>query len=83
MGVVPAFGGQAFPPTHPRGVLRNLGDTPRPPPEGDSPSSFGGQVCALPLLVVDVVALAEIRKRTYWEAGESQVTPVYLNEYQF
>jgi len=33
--------------------------------------------------VVDVVALAEIRKRIYWEAGESQVTPVYLNEYKF
>jgi hypothetical protein len=53
-----------------------------PPAEGDSPSSFGGQVCALPLLVVDVVALAEIRKRTYWEAGESQVSLVYLNEYK-
>jgi len=53
-----------------------LGDTPILPAEGDSPS-------ALPLLVVDVVALAEIRKRTYWEAGESQGTPVYLNEYKF
>jgi hypothetical protein len=42
-----------------------------------------GDPSALPFLVVDVVALAEIRKRTYWEAGESQVTPVYLNEYKF
>jgi hypothetical protein len=60
-----------------------LGDTPIPPAEGDSPSAKGGQVCALPLLVVDVVALAEIKKRTYWEAGESQVSLVYLNEYKF
>jgi hypothetical protein len=33
--------------------------------------------------MVDVVALAEIRKRTYREAGESQVPLVYLNEYKF
>jgi len=70
-----------FPPaagrlSHPRDVLGNQGDTPIPPAEGDSPSAFS-------LLVADVVAPIEIRQRSHWEAGESQVTPVYLNEYKF
>jgi hypothetical protein len=64
-------------PTHPpERCFEESGGHPQTPARGETPS-------ALPFLVVDVVALAEIRKRTYWEAGESQVTPVYLNEYKF
>jgi hypothetical protein len=30
--------------------------------------------------VVDAAALAEIRERTHWEAGDRQVSPMFLNE---
>jgi hypothetical protein len=30
---------------------------------------------------VSTFSPAEIRERTYWEAGKSQVTLTYLNEY--
>ena len=37
VGVLAATWALFFPPARPRGVLRNLGDTPRPPPEGAGP----------------------------------------------
>ena len=37
MSLVPACGGQAFPPARPREVNKILGDTPRPPSEGACP----------------------------------------------
>ena len=37
VGVVAATWALFFPPSRPRGVLSNLGDTPRPPPEGAGP----------------------------------------------
>jgi hypothetical protein len=43
----------------------------------------GESLSALSLLVVDIATPIEIRQRSHWEAGESQVTPVYLNEYKF
>jgi hypothetical protein len=56
VGVLAATWAWLLPPTRP-GTFLILGDTPRPPAEGDSPS-------ALPLL----------------KAGDSQVTPMLLNE---
>jgi len=47
MGVVPACGGQAFPPARPREVNKILGDTPRPPAERDSPSLHSPSVRAV------------------------------------
>ena len=37
VGVVAVTWAWSVPPAHPRGVLGNLGDTPRPPSEGASP----------------------------------------------
>jgi len=51
------------------------------PPE--TPGREGFSLSALSLLVVDIATPIEIRQRSHWEAGESQVTPVYLNEYKF
>ena len=71
-GVLAATWAFFFPPTRPRKVNRFQGDTPRlrraglrnPRQRGLTPSAKGGQVCALPLLMVDIAALAEIRERT-------------------
>ena len=51
MGVVPACGGQAFPPARPREVNKILGDTPRPPSEGACPLCTPPGLCQVILLM--------------------------------
>ena len=59
VGVVAGTWTLFFPPTHPRGVLGNQGDTPwNPRQRGQAPSAKGGQVCTPPGLRKAILLMA-------------------------